>query len=259
MELDRLTLASNTALETGKKLLDLFHQGKQQGELKSDQTLVTGADRAADQFIQTQIRNTFPEDGILSEENSTVFPDGEHTWVVDPLDGTVNFSQGLHAWGVSIAHLKDGNPVNAAVYIPVIDELYTASLGSGAKLNGNPLKISESPDDSLFPIFVHCSRMHKLYKLKTRYQKRSLGAAAYSLCLIAKSSAVLALESTPKIWDFAASWLIIKEAGGVIQALGNHQPFPAEPGMDYLKHPYTILAAVTEEILINTLDSLEVR
>ncbi|MCJ7734937.1 MAG: hypothetical protein MUP11_10355, partial [Anaerolineales bacterium] len=59
--------------------------------------------------------------------------------------------------------------------------------------------------------------------------------------------------------DFAASWLIIKEAGGVIQALGNHQPFPAEPGMDYLKHPYTILAAVTEEILINTLDSLEVR
>ena len=256
---DRLTLASDTALETGKKLLDLFHQGNHRGEIKSDQTLVTIADKIADEFIRTQIITAFPDDGILSEENSTIFPDTEHTWVVDPLDGTVNFSQGLYYWGVSIAHLKNGKPINAAVYFPMVDELYTASLGYGAQLNGKPLMLSGTPEKSLFPIFVHCSRMNQRYHNHTPYKTRSLGAAAYHLCLIAKSSAVLALESTPKIWDFAAGWLIIEEAGGVIRTLGNQQPFPAEPGEDYLNRPFIILAAESEDILSDAQKTLILR
>lgn len=243
MTQNRLSAAAEIAVLTGKELLALYQEGNNAGEMKSDHTLVTRADRRADKLIQDYIRSRFPGEGILSEENSTVYPDTEHAWVIDPLDGTVNFSQGLHYWGVSIAHLKNGKPQTGAVYLPMIDELYTAELGTGAFLNNKPISINEDRGEELFPLFVHCSRMHKKYTAKIRYKKRSLGAAAYHLCLVARSTAALALESTPKIWDYAAGWLIIEEAGGAVRALGDEQPFPAKPGVDYAVKPYPIIAA----------------
>ena len=249
MSNQRLVFAKSTVIETGKKLLDYFHNGNRQGELKTDQTLVTEADRDADRLLQDLIGKEFPGDGILSEEGSTVFPENEHVWVLDPLDGTVNFSLGLHYWGVSIAHLEHGVPQTAAVYFPVIDALYTASSGEGAELNGTQILVSNPPVDSPYSVFVHCSRMHNLYQVNLPYKTRSLGAAAYHLCLITKGTALLAFESTPKIWDFAASWLIIKEAGGVIRANGDLQPFPAQRGIKYNNQAYSILAAATEAVM----------
>jgi len=245
----RLAFAKRAAVETGKILLDLFHNGNRQGQLKADQTLVTKADRDADRLLQDLIGKEFPGDGILSEEGSTVFPENEHVWVLDPLDGTVNFSLGLHYWGVSIAHLEHGVPQTAAVYFPVVDELYTASSGEGAELNGKQILVSNPPVDSPYSVFVHCSRMHKLYQVTLPFKTRSLGAAAYHLCLITKGTALLAFESTPKIWDFAASWLIIKEAGGVIRTTGDLQPFPARIGIKYNDQAYSILAAASEEVM----------
>lgn len=249
MSNQRLVFAKSAVIETGKKLLDYFHNGNRQGELKTDQTLVTEADRDADRLLQDLIGKEFPGDGILSEEGSTVFPENEHVWVLDPLDGTVNFSLGLHYWGVSIAHLEHGVPQTAAVYFPVIDELYTASSGEGAELNGTQILVSNPPVDSPYSVFVHCSRMHNLYQVNLPYKTRSLGAAAYHLCLITKGTALLAFESTPKIWDFAASWLIIKEAGGVIRANGDLQPFPAQSGIKYNDQAYSILAAASETVM----------
>ncbi|MFN2113741.1 MAG: inositol monophosphatase family protein [Anaerolineales bacterium] len=249
MNPDRLTIARTAALQAGNELVKIYQSGNQQGELKSDQTLVTEADRKADHLIQSLIRETCPQDGILSEESSTIYPEGEHAWVVDPLDGTVNFSHGLLYWGVSIAHLEHGQPADAAVYFPLVDELYTASLGQGAELNGKPLIVQEGTREELVPLFVHCSRMHQQYDIRTRFKKRSLGAAAYHICLVAKSTAALALESTPRIWDFAASWLIVKESGGAIKALGEEQPFPAQPGVDYAGRPFPILAARSVQVL----------
>jgi myo-inositol-1(or 4)-monophosphatase len=245
----RLAFAKSAAVETGKKLLDHFYNGNRQGKLKADQTLVTKADRDADRLLQDLIGKEFPGDGILSEEGSTVFPGNEHVWVLDPLDGTVNFSLGLHYWGVSIAHLEHGVPQTAAVYFPVIDELYTASSGEGAELNGTQILVSDPPVDSPYSVFVHCSRMHDRYQVTLPYKTRSLGAVAYHLCLVTKGTALLAFESTPKLWDFAASWLIIKEAGGVIRANGDLQPFPAQSGIKYNDQAYAILAATSEAIM----------
>ena len=245
----RFEFAKSAAVNTGTKLLDHFYNGNREAELKSDRTLVTEADRDADQSIQNLIRKEFPTDGILSEEASTIFPENEHVWVLDPLDGTVNFSLGLHYWGVSIAHLINGIPQTAAVYFPVIDELYAASFGQGAELNGRPVLVSEPPVDSPYSVFVHCSRMYNRYQVQLPYKTRSLGAAAYHLCLITKGSAILAFESTPKLWDFAAGWLIVKEAGGVIRSVGESQPFPAKSGFDYKDHPYAILASRSEEVM----------
>mgnify|MGYP003933488097 FL=1 len=217
--------------------------------MKSDHTLVTAADRQADKMIQDLIQEQFPGEGILSEEKATIYPESKHAWVIDPLDGTVNFSKGLLYWGVSIAHMVDGMPHDGAIYFPMIDEMYTASRSKGAFLNGNPLSIERDLSGELFPLFVHCSRMHQQYTARIGYKKRSLGAAAYHLCLIARNTAALALESTPRIWDFAAGWLIIEEAGGAIRALGEEQPFPSQPGIDYGKKPYPILAARSTAVL----------
>lgn len=246
---NRKDLARKAALQTGKTLYELYKKGGQTGFLKEDRTLVTEADQAADKMIQEMILEEFPTDQILSEERSTIFPDSEHVWVIDPLDGTVNFSRGLDFWGVSIAHLENGIPQSAALYFPVSDELFTAAKGEGAYLNDQPLEIVEEFDQDLFPIFVHCSRMHKRYKVNLPYKTRSLGAAAYHLCLIATNKAVLAFESTVRIWDFAASWLVIQEAGGAIELYEGNQPFPAEPGTDYHNIPFPVLAAISNEVL----------
>jgi myo-inositol-1(or 4)-monophosphatase len=249
MTISRLELAVDAALQTGKLLQDHFHKDNLQGTLKADRTLVTEADQAADRLIQEMILREFPDDQILSEEGNTIFPDNPHVWVIDPLDGTVNFSQGLNYWGVSIAHLVDGYPQTAALYFPETEELFSAVKGQGAELNGVSLQVSKKSGDALFPIFAHCSRMDQRYEVNLPYKKRSLGAAAYHLCLISKNTAILAFESTPKIWDYAGSWLIVSEAGGVIESLGKKGPFPAQAGADYQEISFSIIAAASDEIL----------
>jgi myo-inositol-1(or 4)-monophosphatase len=245
---DRFTLAQTAAQKAGQYLLDQFHNGNRQGSLKSDHTLVTAADREADRIIGELIQAEYPDDGILSEEGSTIFPESEYAWVIDPLDGTVNFSQGLLYWGVSIAVLESGFPRAAAVYFPTSEELFTACSGAGAQVNGRSLRVEDRLAMNYFPVFVHCSRMHQRYQVDLPYKKRSLGAAAYHLCLVANNTAVLAFESTPRIWDFAGGWLVVEEAGGVIRAFQGDQPFPAQPGADYHHQPFPIAAAASEEI-----------
>jgi len=249
MDKKRIDLAREAAIQTGKTLLDLYQKGGQTGFLKKDHTLVTEADKTADKMIQKLIQGDFPDDEILSEEGSTIYPDCEHVWVIDPLDGTVNFSRGLGCWGVSIAHLENGIPQAAALYFPITEELFTAVSEEGAKLNDQPLQVVEDSEKNLFPIFFHCSRMHKRYRVSLPYKTRSLGAAAYHLCLIANNKAVLTFESTVRIWDFAASWLVVQEAGGKIESLGEKQPFPALPGTDYHGIPFPIIAGSSKKIL----------
>jgi myo-inositol-1(or 4)-monophosphatase len=169
--------------------------------------------------------------------------------VIDPLDGTVNFSHGLLYWGVSIAHFENGTPKTAALYFPSSNELFSAVRGGGAELNGMPLRVGKDIDQEMFPLFLHCSRMHKLYQADLPYKKRSLGAAAYHLCLISKNTAILAFESTVKIWDFAAAWLVIKEAGAVIESFSDKIPFPAQPGTDYQKVPFPLAAASSQSVM----------
>ena len=91
--------------------------------------------------------------------------------------------------------------------------------------------------------------MDQRYKVNLPYKKRSLGAAAYHLCLVSKNTAILAFESKPKIWDYAGSWLIVTEAGGVIESLGEKSPFPAQTGADYQDISFSIAAAASDEIL----------
>lgn len=221
-----------------------------QSQFKSDHTVVTEADLAADRHIRNRISETFPDDGILSEEASTTFPGKKPAvWIIDPLDGTTNFSLGLHYWGVSIARLVNGYPDLGVLYFPLLDELISASKGGGSFLNGVPLKVKPPNVSKTTSFFSCCSRTIRLYDVDLKYKTRVLGSAAYGLATVARGSAILAFEATPKIWDFSASWLITKEAGGLITSLKGEEPYPLVPGTNYETLSYPLLSAANPELL----------
>lgn len=244
-----LQFAAEVVRQAGKLLSEHFIPFGMQADSKPDNSLITQADLAADRLITSAIRTKFPEDLILSEESNT-FSGNQETpiWVIDPLDGTTNFSLGLPIWGVSIARLVAGYPRTAVLYFPKLDELYCAEQDQGATLNGESLEELSSPHEKT-SFFACCSRTIQFYKVDLPYKTRILGAAAYNLCCVARNTAIMAMEVTPKIWDLAAGWLIVKESGKVVEVLEGQSPFPLKASVDYKSVNYPIIAAKNERLL----------
>jgi len=248
-----LEFAAGLAQQAGQFLLAKYRSGEWDAHLKGDRSVVTTADVASDRLISQAIQARFPADFLLSEElrPETRPPGGgssRNTWVVDPLDGTTNFSLGLPHWGVLIARLEHGEPHSAAAYFPVRDELYTAQRGPGARLNGPPLVIRPHDPKHPLPCYACCSRTLRRYHVNLPYKTRILGSAAYTLCAVARGQAIIGFESTTKIWDLAAPWLVLSEAGGVVCALQEVQPFPLQGSIDYSRQNFAVLAAASREI-----------
>lgn len=249
-----LEFAINLARRSGAVLLEYYHSGAFQPNLKPDRSVVTLADTASDQLIAAALNEAYPDDVLLSEELSPCYrppgpgQDDTGVWIIDPLDGTTNFALGLHFWGVLLARLVGGQPDTVVMYFPLLDELYTAQRGQGAFFNGHPLHIRPPSECSPLSFFACCSRTYRRYDVRVPYKARILGSTAYSLCTIARSIAVIGFEATPKIWDLAAPWLLVREAGGVIHTYDGSQPFPLDPGADYARQSYPVVAAATTEL-----------
>jgi myo-inositol-1(or 4)-monophosphatase len=240
--------------QTGEILLTHFQSPELTSNLKDDQSVVTNADLAADKFISDSLKRNFPNDLILSEELQTTLPSttsdkDQAIWIVDPLDGTTNFSLGLHIWGVLLTRLVNGYPELAILYFPLTNELYHAQRGKGAYLNGKPIQVEPFDKDRPLPFFACCSRTYRLHDIHIPYKPRILGSAAYSFCCVARGVAVLSFDATPKIWDIAGAWLLLKEAGGAVELFEKHSLFPLEPGIDYAHNNLKILAAPTAEMI----------
>jgi myo-inositol-1(or 4)-monophosphatase len=247
-----VSFAINLAHRAGDLLLEHFRSGNFGPSMKSDRTVVTLADLASDRLIAGAIQEQYPGDLILSEElNPSYHPNDfqkgiPSVWVVDPLDGTTNFSLGLHFWGVLLARLVNGWPETSVMYFPLIDEMYVAQRGAGAFFNEKPLTIQ--PPSTLSPLsfFACCSRTQRNYQVSIPYKTRILGSTAYTLCTVARSIAIVGFEATPKIWDLAAPWLLVSEAGGTIESyVQDLPPLPLRPGIDYARQSFPILAAAT--------------
>lgn len=249
--LNMLQFASDLARQTGQLLLGYYDHRGSQVSLKTDRTVVTEADLAADQLIAAALQAAYPDDLLISEEKGTSLPAGASgpTWVVDPLDGTTNFSLGLPVWGVSIARIENGWPQLGALYFPLLDELYAAQLGLGATLNGEPIQVKPPMPDQPTAFFACCGRTHRRYVVKVPYKPRILGSAAYSFCAVARGAAVLGFETTPKLWDLAAAWLLLQEAGGAVEIYAGSPPFPLLAGQEFAQIPYPTLFAATPELL----------
>lgn len=244
---ETLQFTIDLARRAGKLLLDYYRLGGLETRLKSDFSVVTEADLAADRLVTEAILETYPQDLILSEELHPSLPQ-EHTgvvWVVDPLDGTTNFSLGLPIWGVSLARLVNGTPQTAVSYFPLIDELYSAQLGLGAYFNGERVRAQEPIKGKITTFFACCGNTHKRYDVSVPYKARILGSTTYNFCAVARGVAVLGFEAVPKVWDLAAAWIMIPEAGGVIETHHGDAPFPLVPGLDYTARAFPTLSAAT--------------
>lgn len=214
------------------------------GQLKADGTPITAADRGVHARLARLVAERFPDHGLVSEEGTTVTPDTRWTWVVDPLDGTANFAAGLPYWCVSVALCREGRPVWAVVDAPALDRRYEAELGGGAWLNGVRLEIAQPVDperhpDRHVPILVTAGIIRRAGQgsppgSPTRaLNPRVLGAIALDLCQVALGGVAAAVHPRPHVWDVAAGWLIVEEAGGAIVVPGRGEPLiPLRPGVD---------------------------
>jgi myo-inositol-1(or 4)-monophosphatase len=242
--------AVDLATQAGTLLKERFQPTGTPATLKSDHSFVTEADLAADRLITQAIHQYAPAELILSEEMHTGIDSIEPAvWIVDPLDGTTNYSLGMQVWGVSIARLVAGEPVLGVLYFPLTGEIYVAEKGLGAFCNDRRIHV-QGPDPSRpWPFFACCSRTHRRYSVDIPYKPRIYGSAAYSFCMLARGAACVTFEATPKVWDLAAVWLLVGEAGGSLARLKGETPFPLSPYRDYAKVSYPTLAAASNALL----------
>ena len=213
------------------KLRGMIKELRAASEFRVDQKakndLVTTADLALEAFLVNQIRELFPDDVIWAEENhSKPVELNQRVWIIDPIDGTTNFSHGFAPYCVSIALWDKTELVMGVVYELAHNQCFYATKGQGAYLNGSPLQIStcSKPEESLiatgFPYteFSLVDPFLALLKLLFRetHGVRRAGAASYDLCAVAAGWVEGFFEQGLKAWDVAAGGLIVQEAGGQI-------------------------------------------
>ena len=249
-----LEFAIQLAHQAGQLLSEYFQSSSLQTGLKADHSAVTEADLACDRLITQALGQQFPGDVLLSEESQPGYTahrqeQSQAVWIIDPLDGTTNFSLGLPIWGVLLARVENGWPVLAVSYFPKLGELYTVQRGQGAFMNGLPIRVKLPDPTRPLPFFACCSRTHRRYTVSVPYKTRILGSTAYSICCVARGVAVIGFEATPKIWDLVGAWLLVEEAGGQITTLDGSQPFPLRPEIDYTTQSFPLLAAANGDLI----------
>jgi myo-inositol-1(or 4)-monophosphatase len=256
--------AAGIAKAAGELLLGYFLDEKLTSDWKSDYSIVTEADVAADRLIAGEIAKLFPGDDILSEElaptSAAASRDAKlHTWVVDPLDGTTNFSLGVQHWGVSIARCDDKGPDVGVLYFPALDEMYVASRGSGATLNHAPIHVRVPSPSRPVAMLACCARTPRHHHVNLPMKVRVYGSAAYTLVCVARGSAAIGMETRPKLWDLAAGWCVVEEAGGFIETIDGSEPFPLVANRGYADRSFPVLAAASADLLAEAREYIEER
>ena len=210
------------AREAGVLLMHYFRQ-RVKIEYKGDVDLVTVADRKSEEMILERVRALFPDHDVMGEEGSRIETGSDYKWYIDPLDGTTNFAHGFPVFCVSLAVEHRGKRVAGAIYDPTRDEMFTAELGNGAKLNGEPMHVSKTAKlaESLIATGFPSHKRHKnpniyfYHQLTLRsHGVRRAGSAALDLCCVASGRFDGFWEFNLNPWDTAAGVLIVEEAGG---------------------------------------------
>ena len=229
-----LKITIKAAKEAGDVILK-YYKSKYEIKDKSYHNPVTTADKEADETIKKILMTNFPDYGWLSEEtvDSSERLLKEKVWVVDPLDGTKEFIEGIPNFVVSIGLVKEGNPILGILYNPVTKELFYASKGEGAFLNNE--RISCSAKEKTEEMVILNSRSETQRGLWNPYKDKfkvlePIGSVAYKLGLIAAAKADVFASLRPKNeWDICAGNCIINESGGkLIDLNGNQRKYNLE-------------------------------
>jgi len=214
-----LKSAIDATKEAGSIIMK-YYKSKYEIRDKSYHNPVTTADHAADTYLKNYLTKAYPEYGWLSEETVDTKSrlDKNRTWVVDPLDGTKEFIEGVDHFVVSVALVEDGQPIVGVLYNPASDELFSAAKDNGAFLDGERLSCSTKTDFKKMVILN--SRSETRNGLWEPYasdfqEQRSIGSVAYKLGLTSAAQADIFASLRPKNeWDICAGHCILREAGG---------------------------------------------
>lgn len=240
------------AQEAGRLLFERYHTELDVSH-KGTVNLVTDVDLAAEELIVSRLQKAFPSHSILAEEKHNNAREGAINWIIDPLDGTTNYTHGYPAFSVSIGLEVAGELEWGLVCDPVRNETYTARRGTGAYCNGAPLCVSQvsSLSSSLlatgFPYDIRTSRLTNLenfcaFALRTQGIRRS-GSAALDFCHVAAGYLDGFWELKLNPWDCAAGYLIIREAGGKVTN------FRGQPGSIYDREVVASNGLIHEQML----------
>ncbi|MBW1667725.1 MAG: inositol monophosphatase [Deltaproteobacteria bacterium] len=221
-ELDTVRLAAQEAGDIINSLYGRVDVIKKKGDID----LVTEADLQAESKIVEVITRAFPQDSLVTEEAGHYDHHSKRIWLIDPLDGTTNFTHAFPFFGISIALEIEKRVVVGAVYDPLRDEYFCAAEGTGAFLNGNRIKVSTigKLEDSLLATGFPYEVYNDAHELTKRFEKmltltqgvRRPGSAALDLCYVAAGRVDGYWEERLFPWDTAAGSIIVKEAGGQV-------------------------------------------
>jgi myo-inositol-1(or 4)-monophosphatase len=217
---------------------------------KGEADLVTEIDHQSEDLILASLRSRFPEHAINAEESGYLEGNLDHTWYIDPLDGTINYAHGIPFFSVSIAYAYRGQLTLGVVYDPLRDECFSAERGQGVWLNDRPIQVAHPANliNSLlvtgFANFAHRTPLSEVYTdnmenfkrmMNASQGVRRLGSAALDLSYVACGRLDGYWEYGIHSWDIAAGALMVEAAGGIVTNI-NGDP-------DYFKPPYPLLAA----------------
>lgn len=220
-----LALAENTAHAAGNELLRRAGNVQGLGTKSTATDPVSDADRAAETMITRMLLSERPSDGMLGEEGAQKDSQSGLTWIVDPLDGTVNYLYGLGSWAVSIAADDAEGTVIGVVLDPTTGRSFTAIRDVGAWLDGTPLHVNDPvpPAQALLATGFSYVRERRVAQAELIAELmdhvrdiRRIGSAALDLCTVAAGMVDAYLEEDANRWDWAAGTLIAREAGAVV-------------------------------------------
>ncbi|MGQ4275241.1 3'(2'),5'-bisphosphate nucleotidase CysQ [Terrihabitans sp. B22-R8] len=220
--------------EAGDIALDFARDGAKKWT-KGDSSIVTEADIKVDRFLQARLTELDPDIGWLSEETTDTPERLEHerVWVVDPIDGTRAFVEGVPVWVVSIGLVEHGRPVLGTIFNPTRDEMFEALSGSGARLNNEVLSASVHPEIRDARVIGPRTMMEGLEGTGASVgiaRAPYVYALAYRMASVAAGRVDAAIASTrAKDWDIAAADLILSEAGGALLELDGTLPIYNRP------------------------------
>jgi len=225
-----LEFAVDTTIKAGKVTLEYFLKDIKV-DRKKDQSPVTVADRATEQYIRSRIEENYPDHGILGEENGASISDSHFRWVIDPIDGTQAFIRGVPLYTVLLALEYNGIPVLGVIHNPPLQETVSAANGSGAFYNGVPCKVSST--QTLNEAWVQATDFADLERRCPDFTRKLLKEAnscrtwadAYGYLLVATGRVDVMIDPIMHHWDIAPLKPIITEAGGILTDMdGNDNP-----------------------------------
>ena len=218
------------AIEAAKKGAEValgYFETELEHEIKDDKSFVTKADRDTEAIIIETLKAKFPDHAFLGEESGETGSKSEYLWVIDPIDGTSNFVNGVPVWGVSVALVKNNEPICGVIINPVMNLLVHAERGKGLWCNGARLQAStQGKDTAMISAGVGQGpgikdKLLAIFRENPKYLKsyRYLGSAVLELELVARGGTEGFISLGLSKWDYAAGALLVQEGGGMITDL----------------------------------------